>query len=162
LNFLEHVLTPAALTHLECKEQILAVRMTAVVTHVCTAVATHVCTVFLTHGNYSFFPTNTTGKINTNLLIKVLFFSPTDAQLNSPKNNFKITLKLTLKRSYMFRCKHHLQGAHYSVGEKNKTLIIIKMHGTYVRISKVVLLTRYCAGYKIEKNEMCWACGAYG
>ena len=90
-----------------------------------------------------------------------IFFT-NNAQLNSPKNNFKITLKLTLKRSYMFRCKHHLQGAHYSVGEKNKTLIIIKMHGTYVRISKVVLLTRYCAGYKIEKNEMCWACGAYG
>jgi len=25
-----------------------------------------------------------------------------------------------------------------------------------------VLLTRYCAGDKIEKNEMGWACGAYG
>ena len=25
-----------------------------------------------------------------------------------------------------------------------------------------VLLTQYCAGDKIEKNEMCWACGAYG
>ena len=25
-----------------------------------------------------------------------------------------------------------------------------------------VLLTKYCAGDKIEKNEMGWACGAYG
>jgi hypothetical protein len=40
--------------------------------------------------------------------------SPTDAQLDSLKNNFKFALKLTLKGSYMFRCeKHHPQGAHY-------------------------------------------------
>ena len=26
----------------------------------------------------------------------------------------------------------------------------------------LVLLTQYCAGDKIEKNEMGWACGAYG
>ena len=25
-----------------------------------------------------------------------------------------------------------------------------------------MLLTQYCAGDKIEKNEMGWACGAYG
>ena len=25
-----------------------------------------------------------------------------------------------------------------------------------------VLLTQYCAGDKIEKNEMGWACGSYG
>jgi len=25
-----------------------------------------------------------------------------------------------------------------------------------------VLLTQYCAGDKVEKNEMGWACGAYG
>jgi hypothetical protein len=25
-----------------------------------------------------------------------------------------------------------------------------------------VLLTQYCAGGKIKKNEMGWACGAYG
>jgi len=25
-----------------------------------------------------------------------------------------------------------------------------------------VLLTQYCAGDKMEKNEMGWACGAYG
>ena len=25
-----------------------------------------------------------------------------------------------------------------------------------------VLLTQYCAGDKIEKNEMSWACGSYG
>jgi len=30
-------------------------------------------------------------------------FSPTDAQLDSLKNNFKFALKLTLKSSYMFR-----------------------------------------------------------
>ena len=27
---------------------------------------------------------------------------------------------------------------------------------------RFVLLTQYCAGDKIEKNEMGWACGAYG
>ena len=26
----------------------------------------------------------------------------------------------------------------------------------------LVLLTQYCAGDKIEKNEMGWACGTYG
>jgi len=32
------------------------------------------------------------------------------------------------------------------------------------RIEKInlVLLTQYCAGDKMEKNEMGWACGAYG
>jgi len=41
-------------------------------------------------------------------------FSPTDAQLDIIKNNFKFALKFTLKGSYMFRCeKHHPQGVHY-------------------------------------------------
>jgi hypothetical protein len=41
------------------------------------------------------------------------FFSPTDAQFHIPKNNFKFTLKLTLKGSFMFRYeKRHPQGAH--------------------------------------------------
>ena len=31
-----------------------------------------------------------------------------------------------------------------------------------IRRSTSVLLTQYCAGDKIEKNEMGWACGAYG
>ena len=30
------------------------------------------------------------------------------------------------------------------------------------KLNHFVLLTRYCAGDKIEKNEMGWACGAYG
>jgi cobalamin biosynthesis protein CobD/CbiB len=48
------------------------------------------------------------------LIIIKVFFSPTDAQLDSLKNNFKFALKLTLKGSYMFRCeKHHPQGANY-------------------------------------------------
>ena len=29
-------------------------------------------------------------------------------------------------------------------------------------LGSVVLLTQYCEGDKIEKNEMGWACGAYG
>jgi len=29
-------------------------------------------------------------------------------------------------------------------------------------LNDAVLLTQYCAGDKIEKNEMGWACGAYG
>ena len=27
---------------------------------------------------------------------------------------------------------------------------------------RTILLTQHCAGDKIEKNEMGWACGAYG
>ena len=47
------------------------------------------------------------------ILIIVKVFSPTDAQLDKLKNNFKFALKLILKGSYMFRCeKHHPQGAH--------------------------------------------------
>ena len=37
--------------------------------------------------------------------------------------------------------------------------------GEWRRLNKeelIVLLTQYCAGDKIEKNEMGWACGAYG
>ena len=33
---------------------------------------------------------------------------------------------------------------------------------TTIYSSKFVILTQYCAGDKIEKNEMGWACGAYG
>jgi hypothetical protein len=39
------------------------------------------------------------------------FFSPTDPQLDSLKNNFKFPLKLTLKSSYMFRCKTPSSGS---------------------------------------------------
>jgi hypothetical protein len=47
------------------------------------------------------------------VLISVKVFSPTDAQLDSLKNNFKFALKLALKGCYMFRCeKHHPRGAH--------------------------------------------------
>jgi len=35
-----------------------------------------------------------------------------------------------------------------------------KFHLHLTRLT--VLLTQYCAGDKIEKNEMGWACGAYG
>jgi len=38
------------------------------------------------------------------------FFSPTDAQLDI-KNNFKFALKLTIKSSYMFRCKTPSSGS---------------------------------------------------
>jgi hypothetical protein len=47
------------------------------------------------------------------IIILSFFFSPTDAQLDSLKNNFKFALKLTLKSSYIFGVKHHRQGAHY-------------------------------------------------
>ena len=29
-------------------------------------------------------------------------------------------------------------------------------------VTRICTLTQYCAGDKIEKNEMGWACGAYG
>ena len=29
-------------------------------------------------------------------------------------------------------------------------------------MGQIVLLTQYCAGDKIERNEMGWACGTYG
>jgi len=37
-------------------------------------------------------------------------------------------------------------------------------HGLYVFVWCIGLvhLTQYCAGGKIEKNEMGWACGVYG
>jgi len=47
-------------------------------------------------------------------LIIIKVFSPTDAQLDSLKNNIKFRLKFTSKSSYMFRCeKHYHQRAHY-------------------------------------------------
>jgi len=49
------------------------------------------------------------GAINCRDIIKVV--SPTDAQLDSLKNNIKFALKLTLKISYMFRCKTPSSGS---------------------------------------------------
>jgi len=40
---------------------------------------------------------------------------------------------------------------------RNVIIIII-----IIVVIVIVLLTQYCAGDKIEKNEMGWACGAYG
>ena len=34
--------------------------------------------------------------------------------------------------------------------------------GEWRRLHNEELLTQYCAGDKIEKNEMGWACGTYG
>jgi len=45
------------------------------------------------------------------ILIIIKVFSPTDGQLDSLKNNFKFALKLTLKRSYMFRCETPSSGS---------------------------------------------------
>jgi hypothetical protein len=39
-------------------------------------------------------------------------FSPTDAQLNRLKNNFKFVLKLTLKSTYVFRCENTILRDH--------------------------------------------------
>ena len=36
-----------------------------------------------------------------------------------------------------------------------------RLHNEELR-ERFVLLTQHCAGDKIEKNEMGWACGAYG
>ena len=59
------------------------------------------------------------------LIIIKVFFSPTDAQLDNLKNNFKFALKLTSKDSYMFRCeKRHPQGAHYLILAK---VTVVKM-----------------------------------
>jgi len=44
-------------------------------------------------------------------LIIIKVFSPTDAQLDSLKNNFKFALKFTLKSSYMFRCETPSSGS---------------------------------------------------
>jgi hypothetical protein len=49
-------------------------------------------------------------RTNNKLSIKVS--SPTDAQFDSNKNNFKFALKLTLKTTTCFIVKHHHQGAH--------------------------------------------------
>jgi len=60
-------------------------------------------------------------------IIKVSFL-PAYAQLNNLKSNLKLTLKLTLKSYNMFRCKHHLQGAHYLSLLKLQLLKSIKIH----------------------------------
>ena len=39
---------------------------------------------------------------------------------------------------------------------------VFKLDTSHPDVRKPVLLTQYCAGDKIEKNEMGWACGAYG
>jgi len=37
------------------------------------------------------------------------------------------------------------------------------MNKIYIRRNLGIFTpTQYCAGGKIEKNEICWACGAYG
>ena len=38
----------------------------------------------------------------------------------------------------------------------------VKLFKANSSTASFVLLTQYCAGYKIEKNEMGWACGAHG
>ena len=52
-----------------------------------------------------------------------------------------------------------------SITHKNISCITI-LRNIYIMdqnmIKGFVLLTQYCAGDKIEKNEMGWACGAYG
>ena len=41
-------------------------------------------------------------------------------------------------------------------------LLSFLIHFSYPIFERYVLLTQYRAGDKIEKNEMGWACGAYG
>ena len=45
---------------------------------------------------------------------------------------------------------------------KVKQLITKKINITESKTENFVLLTQYCAGDKIKKNEMGWACGMYG
>ena len=40
--------------------------------------------------------------------------------------------------------------------------IILDLFPLLIKKIVFVLLTKFCAGDKIEKNEMGWACGAYG
>ena len=42
------------------------------------------------------------------------------------------------------------------------TFLILRPERDMISKFTFVLLTQYCAGDKIEKNEMGWACGAYG
>ena len=61
-------------------------------------------------------------------------FSPTDAQLDIIKNNFKFALKFTLKGSYMFRCeKHHPQGVHY-LGLAKVTIVKMSQNTEYIKM----------------------------
>jgi len=49
------------------------------------------------------------------------------------------------------------------VKRSNISLFIYNIYFIIVfQFYKFVLLAQYCAGDKIEKNEMGWACGAYG
>ena len=58
-----------------------------------------------------------------------------------------------------------------SIQSLNRKCVELYLHVAYMqkttfkqdRLSRwLVLLTQYCAGDKIDKNEMGWACGAYG
>ena len=51
-------------------------------------------------------------------------------------------------------------GAH---GKKvNMCWGLVRKHEGKANFSMNIHLTQYCTGDKIEKNEMGWACGAYG
>ena len=46
--------------------------------------------------------------------------------------------------------------------EKRCSLQALKFWGVFICITESEILTQYCAGDKIEKNERSWSCGAYG
>ena len=55
----------------------------------------------------------------------------------------------------------HDQKPYYVFRRKGR--VHLKRRGRqFSRLYSSVLLTQYCSGDKIEKNEMGWACGAYG
>ena len=57
-------------------------------------------------------------------------------------------------------CRSYTQKIYWfsrkAMGNTNQILVYNKYLLLYI------LLTQYCAGDKIEKNEMGWACGSYG
>jgi hypothetical protein len=67
---------------------------------------------------------------------------------NKKSNNGKAVLRDFCATRYMLRDSHH----------KFRQKMFTAEFGT----RDLVLLTQYCAGGKIKKNEMGRACGAYG
>ena len=63
-----------------------------------------------------------------------------------------------ISQVHRFSVTPHLCSFRFASNERNVTLYYIHK----VRHTRSVLLTEYCAGGKIEKNEMGGACGAYG
>ena len=57
---------------------------------------------------------------------------------------------------------HSVSNVELATFYKTGAMFVIRSVIYFRKLTVFVLLTQYCAGDKMEKNEMGWACGAYG